>query len=126
MIVGLGIDVVEVARIRDSMERFGQAFINRILTDTETREMNGLKHGKAAFAASRWAAKEAAVKALGTGFSQGIGFQDVEIESLPSGEPKLRLHNEAAKHAESRGINNTLVSISHEKSVATAVVVMEM
>ena len=125
MITGLGIDVVEIERIRDSLGRFGDTFVRRILTDGEEQEMKRLKRGRAAFLASRWAAKEAAVKALGTGFSGGIGFHDLEIDTQPSGEPRLLLHGKAAEQAEKRGTRNMMVSISHERSVAVAVVAME-
>lgn len=122
MIVGLGVDIAELDRIRASYERFGDAFCRRILTPRETE---CLPDQPVAYLASRFAAKEAAVKALGTGFSQGVGFQDIEIRSEPSGQPVLVLHGRARMRADDLMVNNVHLSISHGRDNAVAVVVLE-
>lgn len=122
MIVGLGIDIAELDRIGESYRRFGDKFCVRILTGAERLL---LPANPVAYLASRFAAKEAAVKALGTGFSQGITFHDIEILSEPSGRPLLHLHNQARQRAEALGVRQTHLSISHGRDNAVAVVVLE-
>ena len=122
MIVGLGIDIAELDRIESSYKRFGEAFCKRILTESERLRM---PERPVAYLAARFAAKEAAVKALGTGFSQGIGFQDVEIVSEESGKPALVLHGQAQVRAEGMGVRGVHLSISHGRDNAVAVVVLE-
>lgn len=123
MIRGIGLDLVELDRIRDSLDRFGERFLARILTPAERAalpEGNAVPH-----VAGRFAAKEAAVKALGTGFSGGIGFHSVEISSLPSGQPQLRLVGKALEQAQSLGASAAHVSLTHGRDTAAAVVVLE-
>ena len=122
MIIGLGLDIAELSRIKRSWERHGEKFANRILTPTEMKRM---PLHCIPYLAARFAAKEAAVKALGTGFSEGIGFQDIEIRSLPSGKPELVLYNAAAAKAESMGVNVLHISLTHGREVASAVVILE-
>lgn len=122
MIVGLGMDVAELGRIKGIYSRYGQRFVDRLLTDAE----RGLMPKMAApFLASRFAAKEAAVKALGTGFRHGIGLHDIEIASGPMGEPLVRFFGKALERALALEVVRAHVSLSHGRDVAAAVVVLE-
>ncbi|GAB6058377.1 holo-[acyl-carrier-protein] synthase [Desulfonatronum parangueonense] len=121
-ILGLGLDVVELERIRRIWDRFGRGFARRILTEQELLHLPNLA---VPYLASRFAAKEAGVKALGTGFSQGITFQQVEIVALPSGQPTLVLHAHAATQAQRLGATRTHVSLTHGRDTAAAVVILE-
>ena len=125
MIQGTGFDLAALPRIRTLLERYGERFVRRVLTDRERERLPVAAAGRTAYVAGRFAAKEAAVKALGTGFSGGIGLHDVEILSTDSGSPRLLLHGEAAARAERLGIKTLHVSISHERDVAGAVVILE-
>lgn len=128
MIVGLGVDIVELDRIQHSVNRFGERFMNRILTEYEKTEMPRKGTASANFAAfmsARFAAKEAAVKALGTGFTRGIGFRDVEVRSLPSGKPTITLYNNALSISKELQVTSIHVSLTHGRDAAVAVVVME-
>jgi holo-[acyl-carrier protein] synthase len=128
MIVGLGLDVVEIDRIAKSLQRFGGAFVRKVLHEEEIADM---PHGQAddarqaAFLAGRFAAKEAAVKALGVGFSQGIGPHSVRVRTLASGKPELFLHGAANDRAACLGAVRAHLSLSHGRDTAAAVVVLE-
>ena len=122
MIVGLGLDVAELSRIERAWRRHGARFTRRILTRAETAAMPS---NPVPWLAARFAAKEAASKALGTGFSNGITFRDMEIHSLPSGQPFLVLHDEALNKAKSLGVGRMHVSLTHGREVAAAVVILE-
>ena len=123
MIIGIGIDLVEIERIKNIWQRYGFKFAQRIL---HASELSCLPQGNPVlFLAGRFAAKEAAVKALGTGFSQGIGPAQVETVSGPGGKPNLLLHGEALQQAQAMGVTRCHVSISHDRSSAVAVVVLE-
>lgn len=122
MIVGLGLDVVELARIERILKRFGTSFTNKILTPAERL---GLPLHAAAYVAARFAAKEAAVKALGTGFSQGIGLQDIEVHKEASGRPVLVLHGPAATRCAALGATGLHLSLTHGRDTAAAVVILE-
>jgi holo-[acyl-carrier protein] synthase len=111
----LGIDIIRVERIRASLERFGDRFTNRVLTPAEKRYVRGRPETMA----GRWAAKEAVSKVLGLGV-RGIGWRDIEIERLPTGQPSVRLHGRAAKRAEQLGMGRIAVSITHESDYAVA------
>lgn len=125
MIVGLGIDMVELARIKASLQRFGERFLHRVLTEGEYQSLPSVPEQQVSYVASRFAAKEAAVKALGTGFSQGIGLHQVEVLNLPSGQPRLLLHAAALRQAEALRAHTFFLSLSHERRNAVAVVVLE-
>jgi holo-[acyl-carrier protein] synthase len=124
MISGIGIDVVQNDRIRDSIQRFGDRFLNRIYTQGEIDYCRKCSQPEIHYAA-RFAAKEAAFKALGTGWAAGVKWKDVEIERLPSGKPELRLHGEALNHATSAGAQRFYVSLTHDQLVSCAVVILE-
>ena len=112
----LGIDIIKVARIRDTLARFGRRFSNRVLTDAEDRYVRD----RPETFAGRWAAKEAVSKVLGLGV-RGIGWRDIEIVRLPTGQPSIRLHGRAASRAEQLGMGRIAVSITHEAEYAVAI-----
>lgn len=119
MIVGLGTDIIEIARIAAMVQRHGSAFLERVFTEAEREHCLRRKHASEALA-GRWAAKEAVMKVLGTGFIRGVGWQDIEIVSERSGKPVVRLHRGAARRARLMGIAEVLVSISHCRQYALA------
>ncbi len=112
----VGIDIIKVERIRKSLDRFGARFSNRVLTTGEQRYVRD----RAETFAGRWAAKEAVSKVLGLGV-RGIGWRDIEIERLPTGQPAVRLHGRAARRAEQLAMERIAVSISHESDYAIAI-----
>jgi holo-[acyl-carrier protein] synthase len=124
MIVGIGIDVVQNDRLRQSIEKFGARFLNRIYTEAEQEYCKKCSDPGIHFAA-RFAAKEAAFKALGTGWAQGVKWKDVEVDRLASGKPELRLHGEALSHAQSLAATRFHVSLTHDQLVSAAVVLLE-
>jgi holo-[acyl-carrier protein] synthase len=112
----LGIDIIKVARIRATLKRFGARFSERVLTPAERRYVRD----RPETLAGRWAAKEAVSKVLGLGV-RGIGWQEIEVERLPTGQPAIRLHGRASKRAEQLGMERIAVSISHESEYAVAI-----
>jgi holo-[acyl-carrier protein] synthase len=112
----LGIDIIRVDRIRQTLERFGARFSQRVLTPAEQRYVRD----RPETLAGRWAAKEAVSKVLGLGV-RGIGWREIEIERLPTGQPAVRLHGRAARRAEQLGMSRVAVSISHEAEYAVAI-----
>lgn len=124
MIIGIGTDLVQIARIAHSLERFGEGFAKRILTQDELALF--LKHSnQASFLASRFAAKEAAAKALGTGFSQGLGFAQIGVVNNLVGKPELYFLDKAYSLFQQKNIQHAHLSITHEKDYALAFVVFE-
>ena len=119
VIVGLGTDIVEIVRIGRMIERHGELFLNRIFTDDEIRYCQKRKHSFEHFA-GRWAAKEAVMKTLGTGFIRGINWKDIEVGAHKSGQPMIVIRGGARERAESLGINEILITISHCRAYATA------
>ena len=124
MIVGIGIDLAEVSRIREAIERHGQRFIQRIYTEKEIAYVER-KANKYERYAARFAAKEAGMKAVGTGWKRGVRWRDFEVTNLPSGRPTLQLHGAAAKFAESLGVRNIALSITHTAAQGMAIVILE-
>jgi holo-[acyl-carrier protein] synthase len=124
MILGVGVDVVETARIERAARRHGERFLGRVFTEAEAAYCRGMKRS-AEHLAARFAAKEAAVKALGTGFGRGFGLRDIEVARDASGRPALRLHRRARSLAERLGVRRVHVSLSHSRDLAAAVVVLE-
>ena len=112
----LGIDIIKVSRIRDALAKFGRRFPRRVLTDAEDRYVRD----RPETFAGRWAAKEAVSKVLGLGV-RGIGWRDIEIERLPTGQPSVRLHGRAAARAEQLEMGRIAVSITHEAEYAVAI-----
>ena len=125
MICGIGMDLVSLPRVERGLQRFGEHFLQRVLTSAELSFLPPAGESRIAYVAGRFAAKEAAVKALGTGFDHGIGLHDVETLSLPSGRPELHFHGAAAKYAAVLGVRVIHLSLSHERDVAGAVVILE-
>jgi holo-[acyl-carrier protein] synthase len=124
MILGIGIDIIEVARIKSSLEKFGERFGKRILLPDERAYCLTHKH-PAPFVAARFAAKEAISKAFGTGIGASLGWLDMEIRRKESGEPFVVLHGNGKTLFESRGARQLLVSISHTENYAAVVAVLE-
>ena len=124
MIFGIGTDIVRVARIQQDLERFGERFAERILTASEMREFRATA-GKANFLARRFAAKEAAVKALGTGFSQGVQLHDIEVSHDAQGKPLLEFRGRAREFMQKHAITVSHVSLADEEDNAVAFVTLE-
>ena len=124
MIVGIGTDLVEIARIERSLSKFGDRFAGKILTPSELKSFQASKT-KSHFLAKRFAAKEAAVKALGTGIGRGIGWQQLSVENNELGAPVLNVSGEFAARCEQRGITHWHVSLSDEQHYAVATVILE-
>ena len=125
MIAGVGTDIVEIARIETMLTKFGEAFRQRICAPAELTEGVRRKHA-ATYYAGRWAAKEAAAKALGCGIGEHCAFTELVIENTPSGAPRLKLEGKAAEFAARRGGGTFHLSLSHETAYATAVVIWEI
>jgi holo-[acyl-carrier protein] synthase len=123
-ILGTGVDIVETARIQDSLDQFGERFLNRCFWPEEVAYCNRMKFPALHFAA-RFAAKEAISKAFGTGIGHHLGWKDMEIRKHDSGEPYAMLHGKGAELAKARGVMEVFVSLSHCKdySAAQAVIV---
>jgi holo-[acyl-carrier protein] synthase len=124
MVVGLGIDVIQNDRIRDSVTRFGARFINRIYTETEIAYCSSCADPGIHFAA-RFAAKEAGFKALGTGWAAGVKWKDIEVQKLATGQPLLYLYGQALERAASLGATRFHVSLTHDQLVSCAVVMFD-
>ena len=119
MIIGIGTDIVEIERIRQMIERHGDHFLNRCFTPSEI-EYASRNRDSAVRYAGRWAAKEAVVKVLGTGFVQGITFHDIEVVSLHTGQPTVKLSGEALQISQQLKIVEIKLTISHAREYATA------
>jgi holo-[acyl-carrier protein] synthase len=124
MILGMGTDLAEVERIEQSVERYGERFLTRIYTDLE-RAYSMRKKNFAERLAGRFAAKEAGMKAIGTGWRRGVTWKDFEVVNEPSGKPILRLSGVAAQVAAQMGVKNVALSITHTAAMAMAVVILE-
>jgi len=118
-VLGIGTDIVECLRIAQIIERHGELFINRVYTDYEIQYCRSRRAATQHYA-GRWAAKEAVLKALGTGWRRGIRWRDVEVRNAASGKPSIALRGGAREVLENSGIREMLVSISHCRSHATA------
>ena len=118
-LIGIGTDIIEVARIGEMIEKHDELFLRRVYTPLEIEYCGGRKSALQHYA-GRWAAKEAALKALGTGWSRGIKWTDMEVSNLMGGKPELRIHGVASDIAEDMGIQEMQISISHCKSYAVA------
>ena len=124
MILGTGIDIIEVSRIAASFEKFGERFVNRILTPDEIKYSLGHRQ-PAPFLAVRFAAKEAVSKAFGTGIGAELGWQDIEIRRKESGEPYVVLHGKGKELFDTRGATKLHVSLSHTQHYAAATAILE-
>ena len=124
MIVGVGVDLAEGHRIRSSFERFGERFRDRIYTPLEIAYCES-KANKYERYAARFAAKEAGMKAIGTGMRKGVRWLDFEVANLPTGKPTLRFHGVAAEFAERLGVTNVALSLTHTSDTSLAHVILE-
>ena len=124
MIVGLGTDVVEVARVEQAIARFGRRFLERVFTPAEIAYCESKANAVERFAA-RFAAKEAALKAIGTGLTRGISWQDLEVARQPGGAPTMRYSGRAGEFFARLGAARAHVSLTHTATVAFAVVILE-
>ncbi|HYY14363.1 MAG TPA: holo-ACP synthase [Chthoniobacterales bacterium] len=123
-IVGIGVDLVEVARVEHSLERFGQRFLQRVFTEGEIEYSMSMKF-PARHLAARFAAKEAVSKAFGTGIGKTLGWHDIDIRKKESGEPFLVFEGGAKEMALLRGVTQPLITLSHTDHHAIAMIVLE-
>jgi holo-[acyl-carrier protein] synthase len=124
MLIGTGVDLIEVERIAQSIERYGERFLRRIYTDDEIAYCSRRRSSAESFAA-RFAAKEAGAKALGTGISRGVTWSEFQVERQPGGRPVLSLRGRAAVLARELGVKTISLSLTHTGSLAMASVMME-
>ena len=124
MIVGTGIDITEVPRIREAIQRHGERFLQRIFTEGEIQYCES-KVNRVERYAARFAAKEAGMKAIGTGWNHGVRWRDLEVARKPGGRPTLLLHGKAAEFAAKLGATNVALSLTHTAEQAMAQVILE-
>jgi holo-[acyl-carrier protein] synthase len=124
MISGLGTDIVQVLRIREMIERYGESFLEKVFADDERREAQR-RRDPAQYYAGRWALKEAMSKALGCGIGEKCGWKDVSTCNLESGRPEAVLSGLALETASAMGVTRVHISISHEQEYACATVILE-
>ena len=124
MIVGTGIDIAEVPRIREAIARHGERFLKRIFTEGEIQYCES-KANRVERYAARFAAKEAGMKAIGTGWNHGVRWRDIEVARKPGGRPTLQLHGKAAEFAAKLGATNIALSLTHTAEQALAQVILE-
>ena len=123
-VLGIGVDLVECARIERSLERFGERFLHRVFTDGEIAYSMSMKF-PARHLAARFAAKEAVSKAFGTGIGKAMGWRNIDVRKKPSGEPYLVFSGPAQELAAKRGVASALITLSHTEHHAMASVVLE-
>jgi len=124
VIVGLGVDMEEITRLGDAIKRHGRIFLERIFTPAEIAYCQRHRDAVERYAA-RFAAKEATMKALGTGWGKGVRWRDIEVTRQPGGRPTIVLHGAAREHAERMGARHISLSISHSGNFALAEVILE-
>ncbi len=124
MVLGLGTDLIETSRVQQSIDRFGERFLQRIFTAGEIAYCTRKKNSAESFAA-RFAAKEAGAKALGTGISRGVTWKEFEVKREESGRPSLHLTGRAEELAQAMGVRRVQLSLTHSRELALAVVVAE-
>ena len=117
--IGIGVDIVEIGRVRSLYERHRDRFVQRVYTDEEQRRLAVLRD-PAPYLSGRWAVKEAVLKVLGTGLTGGISWRDISVIRLPSGAPSVTLDGKARERAQALGIERVLVSISHGRELCIA------
>ncbi len=124
MVIGVGTDLIEIDRMEASIERFGERFLDRVFTPEEIAYCMKKKSSAESFAA-RFAAKEAGAKALGTGISRGVSWKEIEVRREPGERPTLHWSGRAAERARALGVVRTELSLTHSRSTAMALVVVE-
>jgi holo-[acyl-carrier protein] synthase len=125
MVLGLGTDLMETRRVQESIDRYGDRFLERIFTAEEIAYCMRKRKNAAESFAARFAAKEAGAKALGTGISRGVSWKEFEVRREASGRPTLHLSGRAAELAEAMGVRRVQLSLTHSRELALAVVVAE-
>ena len=123
-VIGIGVDLVECARIQHSLDRFGDRFLRRVFTEGEISYATSMKF-PARHLAARFAAKEAVSKAFGTGIGSNMGWRDIDVHKKPSGEPFLVLTGGAEELAKMHGVTKALITLSHTDQHAMAMIVLE-
>jgi holo-[acyl-carrier protein] synthase len=123
-VLGIGVDLVECARIQHSLDRFGDKFLHRVFTEGEIAYSKSMKF-PARHLAARFAAKEALSKAFGTGIGKAMGWKDIDVHKKPSGEPYVVLAGGAKQLAADRSVTNVLITLSHTDNHAMAMIVLE-
>ena len=123
-VLGIGVDLVENARIEHSLERFGERFLHRVFTEGEIEYSQSMKY-PARHLAARFAAKEAVSKAFGTGIGKAMGWKDIDVQRKPSGQPFVILEGGAKKLGEERGVKAVWITLSHTENHAMAMIVLE-
>src|SRR4029077_8136824 len=124
-VIGIGVDLVECARIERSLERFGEKFLKRVFTEGEIEYSMSMKF-PARHLAARFAAKEAVSKAFGTGIGKSMGWRDIDVHKKPSGEPFLVYVGQAEQLAKQRGVTSAQITLSHTDHHAVACIVLEV
>jgi holo-[acyl-carrier protein] synthase len=124
MVLGLGTDLIEIQRVQETIDQFGERFLNRIFTADEIAYCRHKRHSGESFAA-RFAAKEAGAKALGTGIGRGVLWKEIEVQRQPGERPTLHFTGRAAERARSMGVRNVQLSLTHTGEIAMAVVSVE-
>src|SRR5580698_767762 len=125
MVLGLGTDLIEIARIKESVERHGERFLHKVFTEGEIAYCMSKKINSAESFAARFAAKEAGAKALGTGISRGVTWLEIEVKRAPGHRPTLHWSGRAAELAAQMGVQRASLSLTHSRDLAMAVVVVE-
>jgi holo-[acyl-carrier protein] synthase len=123
-VLGIGVDLVECARIQHSLDRFGDRFLHRVFTEGEVAYSMSMKF-PARHLAARFAAKEAVSKAFGTGIGKAMGWRDIDVRKKPSGEPFLVFSGGAEELAKRRGLISALITLTHAEHHAVAMIVLE-
>jgi holo-[acyl-carrier protein] synthase len=123
-IIGIGIDLVDCARIENSIERFGERFLKRVFTEGEIAYSQSMKF-PARHLAARFAAKEALSKAFGTGIGKAMGWRDLDVQKKESGDPFVVLSGGAKQMADARGVAKVWISLSHTESSGMATIILE-
>jgi holo-[acyl-carrier protein] synthase len=124
LIVGLGVDISEVNRIEAAITRYDRAFLNRVFSPSEIAYCERHRNRFERYA-GRFAAKEATMKALGTGWARGVRWVDIEVVRLPTGQPTMALHGATREHADRLGVRRISLSITHSGNTALAQVIFE-
>jgi holo-[acyl-carrier protein] synthase len=125
MVLGVGTDLIEIERVQASIDRFGERFLARLFTPGEIAYCQHKRKNSTESFAARFAAKEAGAKALGTGISRGISWQELEVRRQPGERPTLHLSGRAAERAAAMGVRRVQLSLTHSRELAMAVVVVE-
>jgi holo-[acyl-carrier protein] synthase len=125
MVLGLGTDLIEIARVQASLDRYGEQFMRRVFTEGEIAYCMSKRKTAAESFAARFAAKEAGAKALGTGIAQGVGWREIEVRRAHGSRPEIEFTGRAAERARAMGVVRASLSLTHSREMAMAVVIIE-